>query len=193
MDRQIVKIGSIVVNLANVTHVELDADPDAHRLYSRNRDEDGQARSIVVLYLNTITSATPEGAPMQRTISFDGEDAEMLRKYFDYLAFGLRKRSSNHASDSDLPDRDERGVGDLTGAGEEVSELRDENERLKERVADLERAGEAVLKWFAHDFKSVTSGWPIPEDTPDAGEAERILRDALSGEDASREAEVSHE
>ena len=97
MDRQIVKIGSTVVNLANVTHANLDADPEAHRPYSRNRDEDGnlQTRSIVVLYLNTITSANPDGAPMQRKITFDGEDAKLLRKFFDHFVYSLEDRSSN--------------------------------------------------------------------------------------------------
>jgi hypothetical protein len=101
MDRQIVKIESTVVNLANVTHAKLDADPFEHRPYSQNYDEDGnaQTRPIVVLYLNTTTSANASGAPMQRKITFDGEEARLLRKYFDHLAFGLRKRSANHASD----------------------------------------------------------------------------------------------
>ena len=101
MDPQIVKIGPTVVNLANVTHAELNADPEAHRPHARNRDEDGNLRtpSIVVLWLNTTTSANPSGAPMQRSITFDGEEAELLRKYFDHLAFGLRKRSVNRAND----------------------------------------------------------------------------------------------
>jgi hypothetical protein len=101
MDRQIVKIGSTVVNLANVTHAVLDADPEAHRPYSRNRDEDGnlRTRSIVVLYMNTTTSANASGDPMQRKITFDGKDAELLRKYFNHLTFELKKRSANHASD----------------------------------------------------------------------------------------------
>lgn len=47
---------------------------------------------------------------------------------------------------SDLPDRNERGVSGLTNAGEEVSELRDENERLRGRVADLE----AAIKSLSH-------------------------------------------
>jgi hypothetical protein len=49
---------------------------------------------------------------MQRKITFDGEEARLLRKYFDHLAF--------HASDSDLPDQDERGAVGLTSAGKEV-------------------------------------------------------------------------
>jgi hypothetical protein len=99
-----------------------------------------------------------------------------------------KARGSNDTSDSDLPDQGERGAADLTSAGEEIGALREENERLKERVAELEEACETVLKWVAHDFKS---GLPIPEGTPDAGEAERILRDALPGENAPHEAEVS--
>jgi hypothetical protein len=90
-------------------------------------------------------------------------------------------------SDSGLPDRDERDAVGLTSAGKEVADLRDENERLKERVAELEETCETVLKWVAHDFKS---GLPTPEGTPDAGEAERILRDALPGENAPHDAEV---
>jgi cell division septum initiation protein DivIVA len=89
-----------------------------------------------------------------------------------------------------LADSDEAIVAKLNEVGEERNDLRDENERLKERVAELEEACGTVLKWVAHDFKS---GLPIPEGTPDAGEAERILRDALSGKNASREAGVPHE
>jgi hypothetical protein len=89
-----------------------------------------------------------------------------------------------------LADGDESFVALLDEVGEERGDLRDENERLKERVAELEEACGTVLKWVAHDFKS---GLPIPEGTPDAGEAERILRDALSGKNASREAGVPHE
>ena len=127
-----------------------------------------------------------------------------------------KARGSNDPSDSDMPDQDERGTVGPASASEEVAELRDENERLRkiithrggaeaealldeldaarieneclrERVAELEKACETVLKWVTHDFKS---GLPAPEGTPDAEEAEQILRDALSGEDASRGAEV---
>jgi hypothetical protein len=87
-----------------------------------------------------------------------------------------------------LADEDEAIVAKLNEMGEERNDLRNENGRLKERVAELEKACETVLKWVAHDFTSLRKP---PEGTPDAGEAERILRDALSGENASREAEVN--
>ena len=95
MDRQIIKIGPTVVNLDNVTHAEFEsvtAEPGVRR----SEAEDFKER--VMLWVNA-TEANAAGVPIQQKLVFDGEDAELLRKYFDRLAFGLRKRSSNHASD----------------------------------------------------------------------------------------------
>jgi len=66
-------------------------------------------------------------------------DGEALRASHSAERAIAKARGLPDPSDSDLPDRDERGVVGLTGAGEEVDELRDENERLKERVAELEK------------------------------------------------------
>jgi hypothetical protein len=96
MNRQIVRIGSTIVNFANVTHAELDFPPDMHPRYKHDHDEDSDLQ-VVVLYLNDATNAG--GHPMQRNITFDGEEAELLRKYFDHAACVLQKRSANHASD----------------------------------------------------------------------------------------------
>ena len=99
MDRPIVKIGSTIVNLANVTHAELEFPPHMHPWYKHDHDEDSDLQ-VVVLYLNDATmSGNPGGHPMQRNITFDGEEAELLRKYFNHLTFDLKKRSTNHASD----------------------------------------------------------------------------------------------
>jgi hypothetical protein len=48
-------------------------------------------------------------------------------------------KAKGHPTGDDV-ETEPRGVDGLTGAGEEVAELRDENERLKERVAELEEA-----------------------------------------------------
>ena len=54
-------------------------------------------------------------------------------------------KAERHPAGDDV-ETEPRGVSGLTGAGEEVAELRDENKRLKERVADLE----AAIKPLSH-------------------------------------------
>jgi cell division protein ZapA (FtsZ GTPase activity inhibitor) len=88
-----------------------------------------------------------------------------------------------------LADEDEAIVASLNEVSKERNELRDENERLKERVAELEKACDTALKKVGHDLITLN----LPPSIPDAEETERVLRDALARENASREAEVPHE
>jgi hypothetical protein len=97
-------------------------------------------------------------------------------------------KANGHPMGGDV-ETEPRGVDGLTGAGKEVAELRDENERLRKRVAELRQTCKSILRWVDDDFRSLG-----PKGTPnDAAEVERILHDTLSGENALREAEVSHE
>jgi hypothetical protein len=94
-----------------------------------------------------------------------------------------------------LPDQDERDPDNerstvsLTSAGKEVAELRDENERLKERIADLEKACEKA------DVKLKSLHNPFAR-TPDPKSVARDARDILCGTLTSgnvpRQAEVDH-
>lgn len=106
MDRQIVKVGSTIVNLANVTHAKIYAEPAKPLSQDRYedkhicvRDEGKDLWVRVVLYVNAM-SANDDGVPTQQKIVFKGEDAELLRKYFDRLAFDLIKRSTNHTGNA---------------------------------------------------------------------------------------------
>jgi len=97
--------------------------------------------------------------------------------------------------DSDLPDQDERGVDGLTGAGREVDELRDENERLKERVAELEGQRTTLRDAALSAHQLLTQLETIVGNGGTLDETIVTLCRALdaSDENASREAEVPHE
>ena len=104
-------------------------------------------------------------------------------------------KANGHPMGGDV-ETEPRGVDGLTGAGEEVAELRDENERLRECVAKLEEACETAetrLGSVRNPFS------PTPKARRVAERAAKILRRALLAADtslagnASREAEVSDE
>jgi hypothetical protein len=100
-----------------------------------------------------------------------------------------KARGLDDSSDSDPSDTDERGVDGLTSAGEEVSKLRDENERLRERVADLEKACETAdikLRSLRNSFMRT----PDPKSV--ARDARDILCGALTSGNVPRQAEVDH-
>ena len=102
-------------------------------------------------------------------------------------------KANGHPMGGDV-ETEPRGVDGLTGAGEEVADLRDENERLRECVAKLEEACETAetrLGSLSNPFS------PTPKARRVAKRAAKILRRALLAADtslarnASREAEVS--
>jgi hypothetical protein len=104
-------------------------------------------------------------------------------------------KANGHPMGGDV-EAEPRGVDGLTGAGKEVDELRDENERLRECVAKLEEACETAetrLGSLSNPFS------PTPKARRVAKGAAKILRRALLAADtslagnASREAEVPHE
>ena len=84
MDSQIIKIGSNVVNISNITHAEFDSVP-AKSGVRREEAEDFEARAV--LHMNATTS-----------VVLEGEEAELMRAYFDQFAFDLVERSTNHAT-----------------------------------------------------------------------------------------------
>jgi hypothetical protein len=97
-----------------------------------------------------------------------------------------KARGLGDASDSDMPDQDERDAVGLTSAGKEVAELRDEKERLKERIAELEKTlrivGESLNQWT----KIVEKSFSV-----DLNDIREIIRSAIPDENATQS--VSHE
>ena len=99
MDSQIIKIGSTVINISNVTDVDLDADPQIHIPYARDHigEDDLSSHPVVVLYTNATTS-DEGGNVFQEKVVLEGEEAELMRAYFDQFAFDLIERSTSHAT-----------------------------------------------------------------------------------------------